>query len=184
MKPAITAVLAVLLTLASADAALGKPKRGDKEVSASAAFSSNHFESGGSWRKFTISGRLGVFLTDRFEIEPELTVAAQTNTDALVMLSGNLVYNIVPGDPEGTTVPFLLAGLGFSAELPLAAYNEYVFSGFCPEEDVWTVFNAGAGVRTFMSKRVALRFEYRYRGFFGNCDLTEHSGLFGVSAFF
>jgi len=51
------------------------------------------------------------------------------------------------------------------------------------ENDKWTIFNGGAGLKILLPYPAAFRLEYRYQKFNGDTDVTNHLMLFGISVF-
>jgi opacity protein-like surface antigen len=51
------------------------------------------------------------------------------------------------------------------------------------EDETWTSLSLGGGIKFFMSKGAAIRWEYRFQKFSGEWDYTYHNMFLGVSAF-
>jgi hypothetical protein len=153
-------------------------EKGDKELSIAASFMSRKFERADeAWHAINLATSIGIFVTDGFEIEPEILISKYKDEDMGIVLSGNLAYNF--NTSNGNPVPFILGGAGYANTiifLPRAAYEG-------DEDDNWTVINGGAGLKIFISKPIALRLEYRFQKFLGDTDVTNHIIFFGVSVF-
>lgn len=175
-----------LMVLIPAGTVLAQPDKGDWELSAAASFMSLKFkDSDESYTSIRLAGRLGYFITKKFEIEPEIIIA-KLDEDIFgegrmgYIFSCNLAYNFTS---SSKTVPFVLVGGGLSNTFPL--FGDVVFVGY--EDHTWKLINVGVGVKVFLCKCVALRVEYRFQHYFGKKeyedDFTCHFGLFGISAF-
>lgn len=171
-----------LIVLIPAGIALAQVNKGDKELGVAASWATTK-EKGASdslWG-YHLALRLGYFLTQNFEIEPEIIFAKFKDLDAGYILSANLAYHF---NPASKNVFFVLGGIGISNTfiiLPLP--NVLWFGGI--EDESWMVFNGGAGIKAFMSKTWALRVEYRFQYFSGDLfDLTNHYLMVGISGFF
>ncbi len=153
-------------------------EKGDKELSIAASIVSRKFEGADeAWYAINLAASIGFFVTDGFEIEPEVLLSKYKEEDVGIVLSGNFAYNI--NTLNGNMVPFILGGAGYantSIFLP-----KVVYGGF--EDDNWTVINGGAGIKIFMSRPIALRLEYRFQKFLGDRDITNHNIFFGISVF-
>ena len=105
--------------------------------------------------------RYGIFVTRNFEIAPELNWSAIENLEPAFNVAANLEYNFASASTseKQRNVPFLLAGYGIGNAAPL--YFAF-YSRSSDKFDV-PVLNLGAGLKTFVSDRVAVRFEYRYQ---------------------
>lgn len=110
---------------------------------------------------FVFGGAVRKHVTPRISIGPEFVVmeGADSLTDRVVMLTGNVVFDIYPmhgpmHDKDARTVtPFLVGGVG----------------GFWSRDQVGTgpfwasdpAFTAGGGVRARVAERVSVSGEYR-----------------------
>ncbi len=136
--------------------------------------------------------RAGIFINEGLQIEPEFLWTASEGSEPIFSIAGNIVYNMYLQNSNVT--PFVLGGYGIGNSVPL--FNvalRKTTNGF----DV-THFNAGGGLKVFVSKRAAIRIEYRYQKFsyeeeydyYGNEKRTVeysvgmHKLLLGVSIFF
>jgi hypothetical protein len=157
---------------------LTQTETGDKELSIAASFMSRKFEGADeAWHSINHATSIGFFVTDGFEIEPEILLSKYKEEDVGIILSGNLAYNF--NTSNGNLVPFILGGAGYANTiifLPKVAYES-------DEDDNWTVLNGGAGLKIFISKPIALRLEYRFQKFLGDTDITNHNIFFGISVF-
>ncbi len=183
-------LLGILLSLALANAASAQPEKGQRELSFAAAFMAVNGEDGETSTAFNFSGRVGYYMTKRFEFEPEVILSIYEDEDAGFVLSANFLYNV--SSPGGSRIsPFLLAGFGWSNSLPF--FNQMNFGDAGRK---YTVLNLGLGIKTFLSDRSALRFAYRFQRFFAeevvfpypdrwtyDPSVTYHNLLFGLSIF-
>lgn len=143
----------------------------------------------------TLTMRYGKFVASGLEISPELQWTAIEEWEPAFSIAANLEYNFAPlsTSEKQRNVPFLLAGYGIGNAAP--AYMWFV-SRTSDKFDV-PVLNLGAGLKTFVSDRVALRFEYRYQRFSWDESYQSafssstskyvdqyHRFLFGFSVFF
>lgn len=110
---------------------------------------------------FVFGGALRKHVTPRISIGPEFVVmeGGDSLTDRVVMLTGNVVFDIYPmhgpihGNDARTVTPFLVGGVG----------------GFWSRDQVGTgpfwasdpAFTAGGGVRARITDRVSATAEYR-----------------------
>ncbi len=121
--------------------------------------------------------RYGIFVSQNFELAPEMNWTAIENWEPAFNIAANLEYNFAPLMTSETqrNVPFVLAGYGIGNAAPF--YFAF-YSRSSNKFDV-PVLNLGAGLKTFVSDRVALRFEYRYQRY--SWDET-FSGSFSSSS--
>lgn len=151
-------------------------KKGDFEISGAASFISAQYQyyyyfdnskHDASFFSIRLAGRLGLFITKNLEIEPEITICKfgenlfgdENDFKMGYILSCNVSYNITP---SGKTVPFVLAGVGISNTSPLPQGD--VLWG--DKDVIYTLINAGAGLKLFLSKTAAIRLEYRFQYYF------------------
>lgn len=181
MKYMVLLFSAILLTLVAFNSACAQIERGDTELSAQMSFMSRSFEqSSSSFWTLLLAARYGYFLTKNLEFEPEVMFSIYKDDDPGFVLSGNLAYNFSSRNPNNKIVPFISGGLGISNTiifLPNIAYEG-------AEDTFWTILNAGAGVKLFVTERIAVRWEYRFQRFFESRDVTYHTLFFGLSGFF
>ena len=129
--------------------------------------------------------RIGYFLSKNFEIEPEINYIHVTinpsydrkfsYSDALLFT--NFVFNI---DTPSRVTPFILVGGGI-----IRISREAIIEPYQMVTSTYSVFDAGAGLKWFAAKRVALRTEYRFIYYKENADTIIHHKIFiGVSIFF
>ena len=120
-----------------------------------------------------IPARIGCFVTRNIEIEPEFNISYRDSEfDSITrnLLLANLAYNF---NVSPRIMPFLLAGAGI-IKLEEEVYIEW------PRIYNELVLNAGAGLKWFVIKRVALRIEYRIIHY---PYTTRHNMLLGISVF-
>jgi len=181
MKSFLRVLIGLLTVLMAVETVFAQTEKGDKELSIAASFMSRKEEGESeAWTAFNIPVRLGFFVTKNVEVEPEILLTKYEEEDAGYVLSGNLAYNITLSDPESKTMPFFLGGFGFSNTI--IYLPNFAWPG--SEDETWTVVNLGGGIKFFMAKQAALRFEYRFQQFSGDWDFTYHNIFLGVSAFF
>lgn len=150
------------------------------ELGGDLSFSHNSFDSdilGGDYSitEFVLSPRVGFFLTQGLEFEPQFLFvsldydfggggdASETHFGILF----NLAYNF---DTQTKIVPFVNFGFGFLT-------ND--ITGTSPNENTTLIFpNLSAGLKTFLSQKNALRIELqytRYEDALGVDDLVNNS---------
>ncbi len=181
MKSVFLLFFAFLLTSTVFNTACAQIERGDKELSAQMSFMSRSYEqSSSSFWSLLLAVRYGYFFRKNLEFEPEIMFSVYKNEDPGFILSGNLAYNFISRNPGNKIVPFISGGLGISNTiifLPNIAYEGM-------EDTSWTVLNAGAGVKLFVTEQIAIRWEYRLQRFYESRDVTCHTLFFGLSGFF
>ncbi len=169
MKSALLLFFAALLLIVSSDAS-AQIERGDKELSVQMSFMSRSIEqSSSSFWALLLAARYGYFLGKYLELEPEIMFSILKDEDPGFVISANLAHNFSRSNPENKIVPFILGGLGIS--------NTFMFLPNVPfvgQETSWTILNAGAGVKLFVSEQIAVRLEYRFQRFFASSDATDH----------
>jgi len=139
---------------------IAQPREGkNKELSLSGGYQNySSGSSSGSSGAFLLSPRLGFFVIEGLELEPEVIVMFASGSDAVYMFNGNVSYNFISG---GKAVPFVLLGYGIANTVP-------VFNVPITRTDFSVnVLNAGAGVKAFLKEDIAIRFEHRYQKFSG-----------------
>jgi len=145
-----------------------KARKGKVELSTAASldidrvktkleFPSNESEYAVTITTLSIPVRVGYFLTDNIEIEPEIThtymkysqqdYSSSTTTSLLL---ANVVFNF---NTPSQVMPFVLGGVGLTTERTSSDGESESESGFA-----WDV---GGGIKWFVANRVALRVEYR-----------------------
>ena len=174
------------VVLLSCNSLIAQPGEGrSKELSLSGCYQNySTDESSQSRAAFLISPRLGFFVFQGFEIEPELVAMLPSSSDIVYMLNGNISYNFIG---KGKGVPFVLLGYGIANTVPLfnvPTWKTYIGVG---------VLNVGGGVKAFLREDIAIRFEYRYQRFTGEgrrqglsyytqrLDTRIHTVQFGLS---
>ncbi len=135
--------------------------------------------------------RLGYFLTNNIELEPEIvhTYVKYSEEDysysqTSSLLLANVAYNF---KTASKVMPFVIGGAG----LARVSYDETGEEGESHSSFAW---NAGGGIKWFATNSVALRIEYRFMHFAFKEDIdtiykiteghTYHRIFFGFSVFF
>jgi opacity protein-like surface antigen len=157
------------------------------ELSTAASLSINK-EKNGPYRftetVISIPFRMAYCIDKNLEIEPEINYWSERwdyriyhGSDWKLFLLVNLVANF---NTSHRIVPFVLLGAGmmkFPEESEIEPYNEWVETKFC--------LHAGAGLKLFATKRVAIRVEYRLMGYSENTEYDfQHKIFTGISLFF
>ena len=133
--------------------------------------------------------RFGYLLNPNFEVEPELQILLLESIDPSYSINANLVYNI---DIDSSRVkPFLLIGYGIGNTVPIygSLINIDAYEG---NKLSVNQFNAGLGMKIFVTNNIAIRTEYRFQQYsykkdYSNIKTTSkytyyfHQLLFGVS---
>ncbi len=170
MKNAIVVVLVVLCCEISSsqtpDTLQPPHRRGKTQLSISLSLQSFSVMSSNSSTSFLVSPRVGLFVSEALQIEPEGVLLLSTG-DPAYMLNGNLVYNF-PGAQN--SVPFLLAGYGIANSIPF--FNVPFYS----LKMMVGVLNLGVGMKFFLAENVALRAEYRFQSFTGEDQTQSYLG--------
>jgi len=180
MKRTLNMILSVLFVMSSGEKILCQIASGDKELSISASFMSREAESDNqAWTSFIFPVRVGFFVTDNIEIEPEILFSKFKNSDAGYIISGNIAYHFLPGNEKNNGVPFVFAGFGFANTIPFFPNIAYVGDS----DETRTTLNAGAGLKVFISKPAAVRVEYRFQKFMNGENIYYHNVLVGISVF-
>ena len=123
-----------------------------------------------------IPARIGYFISKNIEIEPEFNIMYRDSEfDSVTknLLLANLAYNF---NASSRIMPFLLAGAG------IIKLREGVYIGW-PSIYTELVLNAGAGLKWFFAKRIAMRIEYRFIYYDGREATTRHNLFIGISIF-
>lgn len=163
----------LLIIALTSTSMLAQPREGkNKELSLSGSYQNFSSGSGSSSSSaFLISPRLGFFVVEGLELEPELLFLLSSGSDPVYMLNGNVSYNFLT---QGKGIPFLLVGYGLANTVPV--FNvPFIRTDFRVD-----VLNLGGGVKAFLSEDIALRLEYRYQKFTGQ-GVTVNYGLMSVS---
>jgi len=139
---------------------------------------------------FSVPLRVGYFLTDNIEIEPEINfdyVSMSYQDDSAsastVLLLANVAYNF---DTPSQVMPFIIGGVGIMTARVSDGEESESESGFA--------WNLGGGIKWFAANQVALRIEYRLIHFSSTTDWgneieittsnTNHRIYVGLSIFF
>ena len=149
-----------------------QPREGkNKELSLSGGLQNTSGGNGsGSSTSFLISPRLGFFVYEGLEFEPEVVLLLASGGDPVYIANANVAYNFL-ASRKGT--PFLLLGYGRANTIP------YLNVPIARTDFGINVFNLGAGVKIFLNPDTALRLEYRFQKFFG----TGETSTFGIYSF-
>ncbi len=170
MKSICLATIMVLV----ATTLVAQPREGrNVELSLSGSYqhySSENFSEGSG--ALLLSPRVGIFLYEGLEFEPEMSMMFAEGSSPEYMLNGLLSYNFTS---LGKAVPFLLVGYGIANttpifNVPLASYDFSV-----------GVVNVGLGVKAYVAENVALRIEYRYQHFTGEGETQSYGFGYGNS---
>lgn len=162
MRKVLIVLVAMFLVMSSNLFAQKKTVKGQIELGGNFGFSSSSFsykgESEGTITAFSFSPRIGFFVINKFEIEPQIQFVSvsmkpeagetETETDFGGILS--LSYNFESGS---NLVPFVFAGIGMQTH------------SITDVEDLKTTMIApelGAGLKAFFSEKGALRAEVYY----------------------
>ena len=180
MKRLIIALAIAVFAIFAFDTASAHIEQGRHELSGQVSLMIRSVESDGSFSALTLSTNYGYFITNALEIEPELLFSKYEHCESKFIVSMNLAYNFGGSNPDRKIVPFLIGGGGISNTILL--YPGTPTWGL--EEKSFTVLNAGAGAKIFLTSQVALRLEYRYQQFFESRDYYYHNVFLGISAFF
>ena len=138
---------------------------------------------------FSVPVRVGFFLTNNLEIEPEviynymrMSLDGEYLSQTTAVLLANVAFNF---GTSSQVMPFVVGGAGIIMISEGATDEETVSeSGFA--------WNVGAGIKWFAANSVALRFEYRFISFsITEVDIFElkqshtvHRIFAGISIFF
>lgn len=128
--------------------------------------------------------RLGFMVARGLELEAEALLShlsfGEGDDSTGVIGALHLLYHFRTG---GSTVPYLLAGGGYGTGIE--------FLGLASDEDEVGVLRAGAGFKTFFSRRASLRGEYRFTHYLvsgdefqGDRSVNDHKVLVGISLWF
>jgi hypothetical protein len=142
----------------------------------------------------TLSPRLGIFVWEGLEIEPEAFIVTPAVGNIYYSLNGNISYNF---PLQKRALVFLLVGFGFGNLVPM---GNHTGQGY--ESTTLGMLNAGGGIKVMAADNVAIRVECRYleatglerntyvtyTGPYGELtreiDTKVLSVLFGMSLFF
>ncbi len=106
---------------------------------------------------FSLALRPGYYIVNDLALEPEVFWTAIEGDLPSFSLSGNLSYNF--RIPDSQVKPFVLIGYGIGNAIPVF---QRVFYRASDKFDI-PVLHLGAGLKVFLTKRIALRTEYRYQ---------------------
>ena len=170
-------IVAVLLT----DTVQGQIKQGTWEFSMSGNFgsSSGSTEQSGAISFKTdqpaegylsLAFRPGFYVIEGLVVEPELLWTALEGAPPSLSLMANAAYHFEV--PQSRMVPFVLAGYGWANGIPRLQVLQHSTDGF----DV-TAWNIGAGIKYFLSLRVAVRAEYRFQRYSYETTSSLGAGL-------
>jgi hypothetical protein len=158
----------MMIIALAASIAPAQPREGkNMELSLSGSFQnySSGSSSGGS-SAFLISPRLGFFVVNGLEIEPEALLMLASGSDPVYVITANVSYNLISSNKG---VPFILIGYGRANTVPF--FNV----PFMHADFGVGVVNVGAGVKIFLSEDIALRIEYRFQNFYGEGEPTTYA---------
>jgi opacity protein-like surface antigen len=193
MRKKILLLMVIILCFEGFENATAQLKKGQMELSLSAAFMGVKESGEDLSTAFNLSTRFGYFLSREFEVEPEIIFSSYGGDgNPGIILSGNFLYNF-PNQKQFGAFPFFLAGLGWANSLHY--FNQMNFG----EVDRNYIFlNLGVGLKSFISKSAALRVEYRFQRFFAekieswgqftghytyDPSLSYHNLMMGLSVF-
>jgi hypothetical protein len=164
---------AFVLLFIIAPAVLLAQEEGNRKPELSISASMQNVSSGGgsSSTSFLLAPRIGFFLYQGLQLEPEAVLLLSSASPAY-MLNGNLVYNF---SGESKRVPFLLAGYGIANTVPI-----FNVPAFLPDF-AFGVLNLGFGMKVFLAENVAIRGEYRFQKFSGE-GKTQNYGYFSYTS--
>jgi opacity protein-like surface antigen len=188
----------VIIPLLFSSPIFAQTEKGNLELSISGSFGSfsqtsksNDYTYEGESRLYlTTSLRVGYYFLDSFQFEPELFVYYSENNQPMYNINGNFAYNY--NIPESSIKPFVLLGYGLGNSYPFLPSS----GAFIRVKNDFNIgcFNAGAGIKVFVNKSVAIRIEYRYQryddkeqdnwngnNYNNEVILNIHKVLFGVS---
>jgi opacity protein-like surface antigen len=159
----------LMIIALTASPLLAQPREGkNKELSLSGSYQ-NYFSesSSGSSEAFLVSPRIGFYVAEGLELEPEILFMFSSGVDpeSVYMLNANVSYNFISA---GKSIPFLLIGYGLANTVPL--FNV----PFTKTDRRVDVLNIGGGVKTYVREDIALRIEYRYQKFTGQGGTTNN----------
>ena len=159
----------IVITVFMATLLIAQPREGkNKELSLSGSYqnysSENSSESAGA---LLVSPRLGFFVFEGLELEPELLFMFPSGSEPVYMANGNVSYNFISHSISGGKgVPFILLGYGIANTVPF-------FNVPMTRTDFSIgVLNLGGGVKAFIRNDIAIRIEYRYQKFSGQGTST------------
>jgi hypothetical protein len=162
--------LVIAVAAFSAVSLLAQPREGKtKELGLSGMYQNySTGSSSGNTSALLISPRLGFFVVEGLELEPELFLLFPSSGDPVYVLNGNVSYNF---KPDGNTLPFILLGYGYANTVP------FLNIPLVKTDFGVGVLNLGAGIKAFLEEDIAVRFEYRYQQFRGEGETTV-SGIY------
>ncbi len=108
--------------------AFAQVKTGLNEINFTAALTGTKVEGADTTTAFTFAGTYGRFLTDRFEVGPQLSLTKSEGIDAFGSINGLASYHFAP---DSNVVPFVGAQIGTSFGLDTAfSDNPWQFGFF------------------------------------------------------
>lgn len=125
---------------------------------------------------FNIPLRIGLFVCEGLEFEPELLLTVTEDSDRTgVLFSGNLVYNFKASKKVNI---FVLGGFG------LGNLTQSFSRAFNYSQNI-VAKNFGGGIKYVIGSFAGIRFEYRLASYseFGNHLRTDHNIYLGMSIF-
>jgi opacity protein-like surface antigen len=135
---------------------------------------------------FSVPLRVGYFITNNIEIEPEIifnrvhmSYMDESASTTVALLLANVAFNF---STTSQVMPFVLGGVGLMTIGASYDGEDESESGFA--------WNAGAGIKWFATNRVALRIEYRFIHYSMTTEYdvtishTNHRIFVGISMFF
>lgn len=176
MKNLVLAFTSVLLFTVSSFSQINK---GNWELSLSGdmGFTSSSTEStygayheeydGTSEGYFLVALRVGYFVVDGLEIEPEFIETAVEKETPCFDLGSNVLYNFKIAN--SSISPFVLAGYGVGNSIP---FSNALFYNATGSLDIGH-WNLGAGVKFFINKNIGIRVEYRHQQY--SYDQNEYN---------
>ncbi len=158
----------VMTLMCVASFAVAQPREGmNKELSLSGSYQDYSSGSSQSRSAFLLSPRVGFYVGENFEIEPEGILLLAEGSEPTYLLNGNLCYNITT---TSKARPFVLAGYGIANTTPF--FNVPLFHA----DFGISVLNLGGGLKYYFKEDVAFRLEYRYQKFTGESTTTSLYG--------
>ncbi len=184
-------IIIVIFSVFTFGKAFGQPQKGNTEFSFSFSYwliNEKGDDSDEVWFNFPL--RLGYYITDNIELEPELTLSINDDTDNLdYIIILNFAYNFKLF--KNSTL-FTLAGIGYGN-----AINLFSIAANPDDIDISVkAFDLGAGFKNFITPSVAIRTEYRFTNYWGegktrfdkrkilDIDTDIHNVFVGISFFF
>ncbi len=168
-------LILLLLSFTNVREGFTQPVKGAKELSIAGSiwvisYPGHHYEI-----YINIPARVGYYLTDGLEIEPEIVFTKALWGDVGFFLMGNLAYNFRALE---SVIPFVLLGVGCGS----GVYSPY---GACNSGGGITAIDLGGGVKYSIVNSTALRIEYRITEYpiIGELNYPIHNIFIGFSVF-